>query len=162
MSVPDAVEAPQTYYSAPIRGASAAASPSWAQFVDQNSVHRLQFRVEKRCLDRLSGLQESWDGHGSAAPDREVIDWVYKNVLPDLYEEVSALGRTWMTPHFTASESGEVVMEWWNGKRKITLYASPRGLEYIKVRGVNIENEMDYGRLPSAQDFRSIWTWLYA
>jgi hypothetical protein len=82
-------------------------------------------------------------------------------VLPFLYDSVSTLERKWAIPHIAASELGEVVLEWWHGDRKVTLYVSDTSVECIRVWGTDIDTEMEAKELLSSQDFRSIWAWLF-
>jgi hypothetical protein len=158
----DAIKSPDSYYSAPFRGASACATQHWERFVSIPNVEWLHLRPEKLRLERLAALGENWDGHGSAAPNRNAIDKASRDVLPELYQAVSTESSRWTTPHITASEAGEIVLEWWHGDRKVTLYVSDSRIEYIKVGGLDIDNEMETGPISSAPDFRPVWTWLHA
>lgn len=162
MNAIDAVQLSDSYYSAPVRGATACATQHWEGFVSISNVEWLHLRAEKLRLERLAALDENWDGHGSAAPNQNAINKASADILPQLYQAVSDGPSGWITPHITASEVGEVVLEWWHRQRKITLYISDSSIEYIKVGGPDIDNEMEAGPIFSARDFLPIWTWLYA
>jgi hypothetical protein len=162
MNAVDAVQSPDSYYSAPVRGASACAVQHWERFVSIPHVEWLHLRAERLRLERLSALNENWDGHGSAAPSQRAISKASKDVLPQLYQAISTEANGWTTPHITASEAGEIVLEWWHRERKITLDISSAGVEYFKIGGLDIDNEMEGGEILSERDFLPVWTWLHA
>ena len=162
MTAVDAVHSPESYYSAPVRGASACAAQHWERFVSIPNVEWLHLRAEKLRLERLAALGENWDARGSAAPSQIAIQKVSRDLLRQLYQAVSTEANGWTTPHITASEAGEIVLEWWHRERKITLYISDTRIEYIKVGGLDIDNEMEAGSIFSEQDFLSVWTWLHS
>lgn len=54
---------------------------------------------------------------------------------------------------------GEFVFEWWNGPRKLTLFASRLGLEYVQVCGM-AEDEMIYGWIMSVRQAVRLFRWL--
>lgn len=161
MNAVDTAQLPDSYYSAPVRGATACATQHWDGFVSAPSVEWLHLRSAKLRLERLAALDENWDGRGSAAPNQSAVDKASKYVLPQLYQAVSTESNGWTSPHIAASEAGEITLEWWHRERKITLYISDRCIEYIKVGGIDIDEEMEAGRIFSAQDFLPIWTWLH-
>lgn len=64
----------------------------------------------------------------------------------------------WREPH--VSLDGEaVILEWWCGAKKLTVYVQERSAEYVKVWGANIQDEMEEGELT---EYLSLWTWLTA
>lgn len=69
---------------------------------------------------------------------------------------------SWTTPHITLSENNEIVFEWWQGNKKITLYFGEGEPEYIKVWGTDIDDEMDSGPLTDGWNLTSLWLWLYS
>jgi hypothetical protein len=117
------------------------------------------FTVHDR-LDTISALPEHWDGYGSAAPNvvaiaraRQFIEVAYDKIVS------SSLGG-WKYPHVSPSESGEIAFEWWNGIRKLTVYAHPNGTSYLKSWGPDMVNEMEEGELQET-DILKLWAWLY-
>lgn len=63
-------------------------------------------------------------------------------------------------PHILMSPWDDVVMEWWNGQRKLTLYFQPDGeIQFTKVWGADIDTEMEDGILGDCT-FESLWDWL--
>jgi hypothetical protein len=79
--------------------------------------------------------------------------------LQNLFDRATKLG-SWYPPHITIGDTGEVVFEWWQGARKITLYFGAADAEYIKVWGTDIENEMESGSLADGWTVTSLWLWL--
>lgn len=79
--------------------------------------------------------------------------------LQSLFDRATKLG-SWSSPHITIGETGEVVFEWWQDAKKITLYFGALEAEYIKVWGTDIENEMESGTLVDGWTVTSLWLWL--
>jgi hypothetical protein len=122
---------------------------------------RVLFFRETQRLDTLRGFKEDWDGRGSARPNPDAIN-LARRWLRVLYVARESSFKAWISPHVSASEAGEVVFEWWRGPRKLTLYFGPDDIEYIKVWGPNIDDEMESASLESARDFSALWIWLYS
>jgi hypothetical protein len=68
--------------------------------------------------------------------------------------------RVWQHPNVTVSPEGEVVLEWWRGARKLTIYVAANGTSYLKVWGPNMHDEMEDGLLKSLDTATHLWTWL--
>jgi hypothetical protein len=69
---------------------------------------------------------------------------------------------SWSSPHITLSEAGEIVFEWWQNDKKITLYFGDTEPEYIKVWGTNIHTEMESGILTYGWGLTVLWLWLHS
>ncbi len=67
----------------------------------------------------------------------------------------------WSDPQVSASERGDIVLEWWSGPHKLTLYFGSSSVEYVRVWGPNIESEMDDGPLKTRDEFEALWRWLH-
>lgn len=65
----------------------------------------------------------------------------------------------WFAPLINRTEL-EVVLEWWCRNKKLTVYIENNTKTYIKVWGVDIDNEMEEGIISSDQDFVELWKWL--
>lgn len=120
-------------------------------------------------LDRIALLPDNWDGHGSARPDPLAVEHARQFLEDTYHQSVVALGQqtqeriaaSWQSPHISASEEGEIVFEWWNGTRKLTIYVGPQQLTYIKSWGAHVVNDMEDGVLPG-DGIPLLWTWLFA
>jgi hypothetical protein len=111
-------------------------------------------------LRRLFALPENWDGHGSAKPVFQAVARAYRAVL-EMYQLAALSGSGWTNPNVTADETGAVVLEWWRGPRKLTIYVTATEASYVRVWGNNIDTEMEDGPIDSIQyDFTPLWGWL--
>jgi hypothetical protein len=114
-------------------------------------------RVTNR-IWKLGTRQANWDGHGSLAPNLSSIPRAA--VLVEVLIEVLAhQNLEWTDPHVGLDENGDVVLEWWNGDRKLTIYVLPDSNEYIRSWGPNIEDQMEQGPVGEAA-FVNLWNWL--
>lgn len=54
-----------------------------------------------------------------------------------------------------------VVMEWWQDPRKLTVYVEPDGsMNYVKCWGANVHEEMESGSIEDAFTPTVLWFWL--
>lgn len=109
-------------------------------------------------LNSLRNLPDNWDGYGSLEPNKCAISKA-SILLAEMYRQINLAHFSWKTPHISASEDGEVLLEWWNGNHKLSLYVGSRKSDFIKIWGPNIESEMQEGRF-SASNIIRLWDWL--
>jgi len=103
--------------------------------------------------------EEGWNGYDALPPDRDAV--VYAMTwLRELFREVEDAGLTWLQPHVTSSAEGEVVLQWWNDPKRLTIYFSVHEEAYIKSWGTDIETEMEDGDAASATNRARLWEWL--
>jgi hypothetical protein len=108
-------------------------------------------------IDNLSSLDENWDGHGSARPNPLAIERA-RQFLEDVFRNTDeALG--WRRPFISASEDGEVSLEWWHGTRKLTVYIGDAQSTFIKSWGPHIIDDMEDGQITEVWD-STPWAWL--
>jgi hypothetical protein len=102
---------------------------------------------------------ERWNAYDVAAPNpnavRRAMLWIEQ-----MYEDALALGEEWHSPHVAADEDGDVMFEWWNEDKALTVYVSENDVRYIKGWGLNIETEMEDGEATTPERRRMLWTWL--
>lgn len=115
----------------------------------------------REALKRLSKLEENWDGYGSDAPSATAIGNAHALIVDTYNRVIGCARRSWVNPHVSASESGEVVFEWWKRDRKLTVYVTPERVQYLRVSGPDIEEDMEDGELVGDQ-FVGLWLWLNA
>ena len=109
-------------------------------------------------IDRLAALPEDWDGHGSAKPNEHAVEKA-RQFLEDAFRDTTATVG-WQSPYISASEDGEIVIEWWNGVRKLTIYVGADQSTFLKSWGPHIVDEMEDGVL--AQTWEPLlWVWLF-
>lgn len=126
---------------------------------DRRFIPEFALFSSKVALTRLRSFNENWDGFGSQRPNPTAIDRAYP-LLESLYRQAVCTTSRWEQPNITASECGEIVFEWWVSARKLTIYLSDDDAYFIRVWGVDIDDEMDDGSLQDIQ-FAELWTWLH-
>ena len=110
-------------------------------------------------VDALQTWPEEWDGY-QVAPSGDAVSHA-RRWIRSLYEEVEeASTGEWINPLVVADAHRNVVFEWWKGHKKLTVYVTPTGVEYVKVWGPDIFSEMDDGDIKGAEDRRKLWNWL--
>lgn len=65
-------------------------------------------------------------------------------------------------PNINVDYDGSLVFEWWFNSKKLTFYISVDSVEFIKVWGIDIDNEMEDGylSLDNSEILESLWNWL--
>jgi len=66
----------------------------------------------------------------------------------------------WREPLVNLSIDSEIVFEWWHENKKLTVYVLGNNVEYIKVWGTDIDNEMEDGSVTSSPALTDLWKWL--
>ena len=118
----------------------------------------------------LSTLQEvhalekrapGWDGYDAPAPNPRAIARAIRE-LPRMSELANSTRFSWQESYVSSDENGNVSLEWWQGRRKVTVYVSPDEMDYVKVWGTNIFDEMEDGKLSDLGAWRAVWDWLHS
>ncbi|HJT56469.1 MAG TPA: hypothetical protein VJ761_08240 [Ktedonobacteraceae bacterium] len=100
-----------------------------------------------------------WDSYDALAPNPRAVGYA-KNLLVYLFQTVEQLGLFWLKPNVSASPEGEVVLEWWYRKRKLTIYVGEENLDYVEVWGPDIHSKITDGDIENIHKLRSLWVWL--
>ena len=102
---------------------------------------------------------EGWNGNDVAAPKPNAV---FRALLwiRDMYEDVLAIEEEWHSPHVTADEDGDVMFEWWNGGKGLTIYVSEESASYLIAWGTNMIDQMEDGEATTSETRRRLWTWL--
>ena len=66
----------------------------------------------------------------------------------------------WDEPLVNISPEQEIVFEWWHYNRKITIYVIQKEIDYVKVVGKDIDNDMEDGSITSTTDMKELWEWI--
>ena len=112
-------------------------------------------------LESLSGLRDNWDGQASLAPNQLMLTEA-REALALLHAGALARDVRWETPHLGVNERGQITLEWWHGKRSLTVFIrSEERTDYLKAWGTHIETEMEEGELARLSDFVALSRWLY-
>ncbi|HZS77281.1 MAG TPA: hypothetical protein VFA41_11765 [Ktedonobacteraceae bacterium] len=110
-------------------------------------------------VQALLTLKEGWNGYDALPPDPDAIQHAAKWIR-GLYLEVSNIDHAWIEPNVIADAEGNVVFEWWHGKKKLTVYVGRESAEYVQVWGTDIYSEMAEGDVESASIQQKLWLWL--
>ena len=107
----------------------------------------------------LLSWPEGWNSYDAAAPNHDAVKhallWI-----EDLYAETLTTDKGWIAPHVIADAHGNVVLEWWEGRKKLTIYVYPETVEYVKVWGPDIFSDMEDGEVEGTEERRALWRWL--
>jgi hypothetical protein len=142
----------ETYWSPDPRSLAPQEAREWAQ-------RRASLLVTVLRVRALRHRPEGWNGYDALPPDPAAM--VYAEAwLRELYREVETAGIPWLQPHVTSSAEGEVVLEWWNDPKKLTLYFSASEAGFVRSWGPDIESEMDDGDAAAATRRQQLWNWL--
>lgn len=117
-------------------------------------------------LEKMKNLSENWDGYGSFKPDALSIKCA-KDFLLELYGFCVHMNKLFLVPNITADENGNICLEWWANKkingfrRKITIYARPINIIYIKSPSDKI-SEMEDGYIWELNEdmYNKLFGWL--
>lgn len=116
-----------------------------------------RFPETEREIHDLLRRSEGWDGYEAPQPNPASIAHA-RSWAEQLYRDVRA--ELWLKPHVSSDEGGDVSFEWWKGQRKLTVYVSPREVEYIKVEKVGSSLEMKDGSIGTDKGCSALWHWL--
>lgn len=111
----------------------------------------------QRDLSDLSGWPAGWNGYDAEKPNPASINHA-RAWITELYRAIRPV--LWIRPHVVADAEGDVVFEWWKGRKKLTVYVSPNTAEYVMVEGPDIASEMEDGTVGVDRDRLSLWHWL--
>ena len=110
-------------------------------------------------IDSLLKLSDGWNGYDGCTPKYSAVEHA-QHWINLLYHEVMSSGQQWLDPNVTASSEGEVVLEWWQDCKKLTIYIGNQSAEYVKVWGPDINTDMEAGQADSPVIRRLLWKWL--
>jgi hypothetical protein len=76
------------------------------------------------------------------------------------FKAISNSTSSWWDKPLVNVNDEEIVLEWWNQERKITIYVHEDTTEYVKVWGPDIDNEMEDGNIRNSDDMFQLWSWI--
>lgn len=83
------------------------------------------------------------------------VEW-----LKTLREVISVEKMWWRDPLVNLGIESEIVFEWWHNNKKLTVYILGNTVEYIKIWGADIDDEMEDGSVTSPAELKDLWKWL--
>jgi hypothetical protein len=102
---------------------------------------------------------EDWNGHGAAKPSTHAI-LKARRWLVQMRTDAISTERPWRKPHVVPDQDGDIVFEWSNGMRTLSVYVSSDAVEYLKVWGADVRSEMEDAEVKTREDNQSLWLWL--
>jgi len=94
---------------------------------------------------------------GTVPPDPDALR-LAKTWVGSLYREIKTQEATWVLPHVTVQDGGDVVFEWWQGQKSLSVYISADEIWFLQSAGSNSEQTEGYADKQEVR--RSIWQWL--
>lgn len=102
---------------------------------------------------------EGWDGYDAAALNHNALARALRWIR-DMHYDALTTGEEWSAPHVALDEDGDIMFEWWNEDKALTIYVSEDEVSYIKGWGLNIETDMEDGEATTPERRRELWDWL--
>ncbi len=126
----------------------------------ENDLSRLVLQPVLDRLAALRGFQSNWNGRGGQAASRHLLSHA-EYLIGNYYQASASTGFGWSNPVLNLDEDGGLVLEWWRGLKKFTLYLAPAEKpRFVRVWGDDIDTEMDDGTLAEVDDFAELWVFL--
>ena len=110
-------------------------------------------------LDDISVWREDWDGRGAAKPNINSIVNAWR-WIKGMRVCATLTRNRWVEPHTVADTNGNIVFEWSEQGRTLSIYVSPQTVEYLKVEGPNIFDDMEDGEVTTPGVAQDLWRWL--
>jgi hypothetical protein len=110
-------------------------------------------------IERLRTLEEGWNGYDVAAPKPQAIEYAL-SWIELMFGDVLSASMSWKEPHVAADEEGNVLFEWWNDDKMLSIYVSEKDVSYVSAWGADIINEMEDGMIETFSDCIKVWKWL--
>lgn len=109
-------------------------------------------------LEEIKYRQDNWDGVGSKAV-KEISVTTAKNLIFEVAESIFFNNFEWIQPFISSDEDGFIIIDWYHNDLSLHFMIDGEKTEYIKVRGTNIQLEMDLGERPK-ENIDELWGWL--
>lgn len=82
---------------------------------------------------------------------------VAMSLLVRMRNAVAESGQSWVDPHITATDQGEVVMEWWGTTSKLTVYVEGDEVEVIRTSRGGGHLDRDEESVATMECQASLW-----
>lgn len=79
--------------------------------------------------------------------------------LASFQAAVEHAGLPWNPPHVAGSDD-EISLEWWRGRRNLTVFVRGFEVEVLLVSGPNIKHDMETRIIVRPEDAVAVWRWL--
>lgn len=92
--------------------------------------------------------------------DSRTLHTTFK-LLAKLFQVAQKNGLWWDLPLINVGFSSEVLLEWWHNSRKLDFDILGSNIDYMKVWGADIDDEMEDGSVAIIEyDLISLWKWI--
>jgi|SRR4028118_2159410 hypothetical protein len=87
-------------------------------------------------------------------------------LVDKLYTTAKSNNLWWYPPlvnwhyEWDNSDKGQIHLEWWNKKRKYSIYVAEDQISYIAVWGADMDNEMEEGDINIENNLADFWEWI--
>jgi hypothetical protein len=112
-------------------------------------------------------LRESVDVRRASAESEGVVPRpVIASDFPSAWvtvfrDTITSAGLSWVEPH-RSGDTNEVSLEWWKGKKNLTVFIRGYQTEVLKVWGSNINDEMKEMPIATRDELLVLWRWFTA
>lgn len=108
-------------------------------------------------IDSISTRGYNWDDNGSEAVNTISLN-TSKRVLIDIFVNVIEK-YNWIEPYISSDEYGDITARWRNGIKDLHVFISEKEIEYLKVWGADMNDEMETGTVIKGK-YLELWKWL--
>jgi hypothetical protein len=134
--------------------------------VSQAVAPNFSYSVSRMSASRDDTTQASWSNVISGLERLSIHGYLHSRLslrlkfwISEVNFLVSEVRLPWTEPLINYVDQ-EVSLEWWNANKKLTIYFSEDAIDYIRVWGPNIKNEMEDGEIMNPFFFVALWQWL--
>ncbi|WP_216920626.1 hypothetical protein [Synechococcus sp. CCAP 1479/9] len=134
--------------------------------VTQASASTFSYYVSRISASRDDTTQASLSHLISGLERLSIHDYLYSKLslrlkfwLSEVNFLISEVRLPWVEPLVNYVDQ-EVSLEWWSANKKLTIYFSDTAIEFIRVWGPDIKNEMEDGEVVNPFSFVALWQWL--
>ena len=134
--------------------------------VSQAVAPNFSYSVSRMSASRDDTMQASWSNVISGLERLSTHGYLHSRLslrlkfwISEVNFLISEVRLPWIEPLINYVDQ-EVSLEWWNANKKLTIYFSDAAIDYIRVWGPNIKNEMEDGEIMNPFFFVALWQWL--
>lgn len=119
------------------------------------------FPTVKSTLGNLKSMLGNLKEEELQSLDYKVL-YKAKDLIKKLHSISKANRLWWYQPLLNISIDDEIVFEWWHKEKKLTIYVCPNTIDFIKVWGADMDDEMEDGSIYLSKNYAilSLWQWI--
>jgi hypothetical protein len=97
---------------------------------------------------------------GVAAREGGNISRAVRSQTREIVREILTADPSIGTPNIGLAPDDQLILEWWSGRRKLTIYVGDEAADFIQVWGPDVDRDMADGALTSSQTLANLRKWL--